>query len=303
MQSTQPTPVPAEIETPGRRFQKHVSAGVVAYVDPLYVESLRDLGLFEPGGLERAVALDAAPTTGRRARGPSAVLDLTGHSDRLHLRLFHHGGWLGGALGDQLFGLTRPLHELKVNAALEVADAPVPRPIFAIGERSVGPFFRAAFGTLQVEQSQNGAELLRSAVHLPDSKDGEDPKDREGPTLHAAAAAGAALRRFHDAGARHPDLHLGNLLFIPQESQTLSLVIDLDRAEIGPPPTPRRRMAELMRLHRSIVKHGLEKAVGERGFAKFFDAYTGGDRALRRALLAHLRVERGRLALHRLTYP
>ena len=61
-------------------------------------------------------------------------------------------------------------------------------------------------------------------------------------------------------------------------------------------------MTELMRLHRSIVKRGLEKVDGTQGFAHFFDAYTGGDRALRRALLTHLPAERVRLALHRLTY-
>ncbi len=279
----------------------------MAYVDPLYLESLQDLGLFEAGGLERAVDDYAArgrsaTAKSRPARGPFAVLDLPGRSDRLHLRLFHHGGWLGGALGAQLFGLTRPLHELKVNAALELAGAPVPRPIFAIGERMTGPFFRAAFGTLHVEQSQNGIEFLQSAVHLPKSNGGANSKNEGCSTLQAAAAAGAAVRRFHDAGARHPDLHLGNLLLVREESQTRALVIDLDRAEVGPSPTPRRRMAELMRLHRSIVKLGLETVVRTQGFAHFLDAYTGGDRALRRALLAHLPLERVRLAMHRLTY-
>jgi hypothetical protein len=61
-------------------------------------------------------------------------------------------------------------------------------------------------------------------------------------------------------------------------------------------------MAELMRLHRSVVKRGLSEVVGPRGCARFLDAYTGGDRVLRRALLAHLPVERVRLALHRLAY-
>ena len=298
MQSTPPTHIPAEIETRERRFRKLVRGGVVAYVDPLYAEALRALGILEPGGLD-AVAGEPVFRENRRSRGLSAPLDLPGHSERLHLRLFHHGGWLAGALGRQLFGLTRPLNELMVNAALEVAGAPVPRPIIAIGERTAGPFFRAAIGTLHVEQSQNGLEFLRSALRPPLSK---DPRNGEGRTLSAAAAAGSAIRRFHDAGARHPDLHLGNLLLVGEEHQILARVIDLDRAEIGPPQRARGRMAELMRLQRSVIKSGLEEVVGARGCARFFDAYTDGDRALRRALLAHLPLERARLALHRLAY-
>ena len=299
MVKTRSSTVSAEVETRERRFRRLVNGGIVAYIDPFYIEALNCLGLLEPGGFELAIARESmdgehvaesvAPDA-HRSRGPSAVFDLPGHSDRLHLRLFHHGGWLGGALGGQLFGLTRPLNELKVNAALELAGAPVPQPVFAIGERTRGPFFRAAFGTLHVERSQNGVELL-----------GDSP-GREGRTLDSAAAAGAAIRRFHDAGARHPDLHLGNLLFSAEEHQIQALVIDLDRAEVGPPPGPRGRMAELMRLHRSVVKRGLLEVIGARGCARFFDAYTGGDRALRRAMLAHLPLERARLALHRLAY-
>ena len=300
MVKARPFRVPAEIEPRERHFRKLASSGVVAYIDPLYEETLRGLGFFEPGGFERASALGSvdgvkasASATGRaRSRGPSRVIDLPGHSVRLHVRLFHHGGWFGGALGGQLFGLTRPLSELKVNAALELAGAPVPRPIFAMGERTTGPFFRAAFGTLYVERSQNGEELLRAAVH----------SDSRSRALDAASAAGAAVRRFHDAGARHPDLHLGNLLFSVDQRPNFALVIDLDRAKIGPPSGPRGRMAELMRLHRSVIKRGLVEVIGARGYARFLDAYTEGDRALRRALLAHLPVERMRLALHRLAY-
>ena len=81
MQSIQPTSVPDENETRVPRFRKHASGGIVAYVDPLYLESLQDLGLFEPGGLERAVAFDAATDKGRRARGPPAqITTIRAHS-------------------------------------------------------------------------------------------------------------------------------------------------------------------------------------------------------------------------------
>jgi hypothetical protein len=62
-------------------------------------------------------------------------------------------------------------------------------------------------------------------------------------------------------------------------------------------------MAELMRLYRSLRKRRLLAAAGGvRGCAIFLSAYVGGDRALRRALLARLPAERRRLALHALRY-
>jgi Ser/Thr protein kinase RdoA (MazF antagonist) len=115
----------------------------------------------------------------------------------------------------------------------------------------------------------------------------------------AAAAAGAALRRFHDAGGRHADLHAGNLLLREEASGCTALLADLDRARCGPPPPPSIRLAEMMRLHRSLVKLGLASRVGARGCAAFLLAYTGEDRRLRRALRRHLPGELRRLRLHR----
>src|SRR5262249_18956366 len=52
----------------------------------------------------------------------------------------------------------------------------------------------------------------------------------------AAAAAGRALRRFHDLGGRHRDLHAGNLLLRETEACAEALLVDLDRACCGAPP-------------------------------------------------------------------
>jgi Ser/Thr protein kinase RdoA (MazF antagonist) len=116
----------------------------------------------------------------------------------------------------------------------------------------------------------------------------------------AARAAGDAVRRFHDAGGRHADLHLGNLLLRRRAGALDALVVDLDRARAGPPPGTARRMREISRLWRSAVKRGFAGAVGARGCAAFLAAYTHGDRELRLALLARLPRERLRLRLHQL---
>jgi aminoglycoside phosphotransferase (APT) family kinase protein len=114
-----------------------------------------------------------------------------------------------------------------------------------------------------------------------------------------AAAAGRAVRAFHDAGGHHADLHLKNLLVQPGERV---LVIDLDRAKVGDPPPAARRMRELMRLYRSLIKRQVFDRVGARGRAAFFDAYTDGDPQLSAALLEGWPRERRRVARHQRGY-
>jgi Ser/Thr protein kinase RdoA (MazF antagonist) len=143
------------------------------------------------------------------------------------------------------------------------------------------------------------------SVHEEDTQDGVAfLTDRPGHALilRAAAAAGEAVRRFHAAGGCHADLHVGNLLLREGHAGTSALLIDLDRARVVGEVGARERMAELMRLYRSLVKRGLQDVVGSRACARFLAAYTAGDRELRRKLLSHLPRERLRLALHALHY-
>jgi hypothetical protein len=55
---------------------------------------------------------------------------------------------------------------------------------------------------------------------------------------------------------------------------------------VGAPPSAARRMKELMRLHRSLAKHGTPTAAARRWSAAFFKGYVADDAALRAALLA-----------------
>jgi hypothetical protein len=61
-------------------------------------------------------------------------------------------------------------------------------------------------------------------------------------------------------------------------------------------------MSQLMRLFRSLRKRGVLGTVGARGCARFFGAYCGDDRLLRRALFAHVDRELRRVALHAWRY-
>jgi len=265
-------------------FREQRDAGRVLHVSAEFENAALALGLLAPGGLERALAQASGP----RGRSRTAIVSLPGRSERLHLRPVHHGGLLRGLLRDRLLGLTRPLAELEVHARLRALGVPVPIPVLVAARRGRG-FHHAALATVHEEGALDGIALLANPL---------DSLMRR----RAASAAGMAVRAFHDAGARHADLHVGNLLFRARATGFEAWVIDLDRARLSEPPGARERMKELMRLHRSLVKHGLLAQLGKRGCARFFASYTGRDRELRSALLRQLPRERARLALHALGY-
>jgi len=254
----------------------------VLFVAPEFESAALALGFLSPGGLEGMLAAASGP----RGRSRTAVVSLPGRAGRLHLRPVQHGGILRGLRGDRLLGLSRPLAELRAHARLRAAGVPVPVPVLVAARRRRGGY-RAALATLYEEQTLDGIALLASQTS-------------EATRRRAACAAGSAVRAFHDAGARHSDLHVGNLLFRDRGARVEALVVDLDKIKLGAPLRPSERMAELMRLHRSLVKRGLLAEVGVRGCASFFTAYTAGDRELRAALLRRLPRERARLAIHAL---
>lgn len=283
----QPGPIPG--------FQRWTQPGRVLVVADPWVEAVSRSGLAESGNLRRVFSPGGTPgglstLDGPPGRGPTMVVSLPGSDAQLHLRPVRHGGWLGGVLRGALFGLRRPLDELRVTASLAERGAPVPRPALVIAERS-GPFWNATVGTVFEQDTLDGISFL-SATPEP------------GSMLRAAAAAGRAIRCFHERGGSHADLHIGNLLVRPtSNSQTEVVVVDLDRAQHGETVRSSQRMRELMRLHRSLIKRGFVETVGARGYARFLAEYTAGDRHMRAELFSHLRRERLRIALHSVFYP
>jgi tRNA A-37 threonylcarbamoyl transferase component Bud32 len=153
----------------------------------------------------------------------------------------------------------------------------------------VGPLWRVTLGTVFEEGALDAALWLASA-----------PSRRR--VRRTATAAGSAIRRFHDAGGCHRDLHVGNLLVRERGDETEVIVVDLDRASVANSVDPARRMRELMRLHRSLIKGRWTEAIGVRGYSRFLESYTRGDRRLRDQLRSHLPRERLRNALHAAGY-
>ena len=268
--------------------------GTLVAADAEILGALRERGLLARAGLRAALS----SAGGARGRAHTAVVNLTAADppepdgaacpSALLLRPLRRGGALAPLLGGALLGPSRPFRELAVNAALRAAGAPVPRPALAAAwrHRSV---WNAALAT-QLEAGAVDAAAFVAARPAPAA------------LRDALRAAGRAVRRFHDAGGSHPDLHAANLLIRAGVGGVDALVIDLDGARAGADLDPPARMTELMRLYRSLRKRELLARVGERGCAAFLRAYVDGDRALRAGLLGRLAAERRRVAFHALHY-
>lgn len=244
--------------------------------------SVRELGLLTGDGawlLDPASAPGVVTVVEGAGRTAAAVVSLPGHGERLHLRATRHGGWWAGLWGSRLLGPRRALVELAVADRLRAAGAPVARVVLAAAQRA-RPGWRAAVGSVFVEDARDGRRWLAETR-------------RPAAVVAVARAAGRAVRRFHDAGGRHRDLHLGNLLIRARaDGAPEVIVVDLDGARSGAPPGFARRGRELRRLQRSIHRCGLHGALGRRGQAAFLSGYCGGDRRLRRALLGRRRHPR-----------
>ncbi len=205
-----------------------------------------------------AASPDARPLQGR---GTVYVLPRPdGGAGRWVVRHYHRGGAVAGNLGDRYLrlGTPRPFREFHVSAKLQELGIPAPAPVGAAVYPS-GIWYRGDLVTEWIPASRDLAEVLFEGAPA----DGGPGRESEGgeesggvPAGGAAAleAAGRLLRRLHDAGVRHPDLNLKNILVVERDDGPAAFVIDLDGVRVGEPveAAGRRRMIE--RFWRSARK-------------------------------------------------
>lgn len=227
----------------------------------------------------------------RSGRSETWLLPLEDGS-RVHLRPFTHGGALARLTGRRFATPNRFREELLAHSRLFDRDLALPEPFFAIWRRR-GRFYEGAFATGFIEEAEDALALLD-----------REPGDSELDAFTRAAAR--TIKRFHDAGARHADLHLKNVLVRREPDERTEpdcWLLDLDQARLCESVEPRRRMRELMRLARSVRKRGHGKRLTPRRQRLFLDAYCEGDTALGRSLMSYRRREQFRTELHALFHP
>jgi 3-deoxy-D-manno-octulosonic acid kinase len=219
--------------------------------------------------------------------GRAPLLRILSASESLFVRPYRKGGLLRHLRGDRFRGSLRPLRELALHRRLAGLGVPVADAVAAVVLEGRGGW-RGFLLTSEVL----GAVDLQSWLH-------GSPAPASVPRGEFLQRAGAAVRRLHDAGVSHVDLHAKNLLLTP-EGQVL--VLDLDRAREYPGPLEEsERFSNLVRLGRGIEKHRMKGLqCGTRDALRFLEGYAG-PRASARRLLAEVRarLDRG-LSLRRL---
>lgn len=237
--SDAPANASAAVDRPRDGLREHRSGSSIWITTAGFESAGRALGLPDPAAVARLLEPTEPLAGAAVGRAATRIEPLPGSDRRLHVRRVLHGGWLAPLWGGRIASLARVRDELRVSARLHAARAPVPEPAFAVAQRS-GLLWRAALCTVHLEDTVDGIRLLR---------------DEPARIPAAAHAAGAAVRDLHDRGVRHADLHVGNLLVREfADGGCAAWVIDLDRARLGAPLRPRRRLRELRRLLRSLHK-------------------------------------------------
>ena len=206
------------------------------------------------------------------------VVRAPGPAGRLYLKRYRVGGW-----GARLLSLLRASparREWTALRALAAAGLPVPQAVL-LGEARRGPFLRGSL--LGTAEAVGYAEVVRRIDALRAAGDAAARR-----ALSEALAP--LVRRLFQAGADHPDLHLGNFLVRLEDGALLALDLHSVRLSAGPvgAGTRRARLAKLAHSFGVCDPDAGPAARAELGW--FADAYAREDPALgpAEALLAGL---------------
>ena len=174
-------------------------------------------------------------------RGGTRVVRGDGHE--VVVRPYRRGGLPAWVLQQTYLGWRpRPFRELFFTEMLRLQGVPVAE-VYAASVCWLAPgCYRGWLVTRFVPGARTFWEWARSAV----------PAEERAAVLRSI---GAATRRLHDSGARHPDLNLNNILVYRRSDAPHAEVcfIDFDRAR-RPTRLCRRPPADLIRLRRSARK-------------------------------------------------
>jgi tRNA A-37 threonylcarbamoyl transferase component Bud32 len=226
-----------------------------------YEEKLRNQGLLNPSGLWK----HSSPSDHLMGRGE--VLLIKGKQGGVAVRKYRHGGLLRRLTGDLFFFGARPFQEVAITEEVKSAGVPTVEILAAIIDRGWGGWYRGYLIT----------SYLPTATDLISYLDKEPQGERRKAVIEKAAES---VKRIHQGGIYHADLHLKN--FLVDEKKQRVYLIDFDKSEVFPHLRPSTRMKNLKRLDRSaekLTRHGLSLTQGDK--KTFCHVYTSGDRKIR----------------------
>lgn len=259
-------------------FSRRSTGGAETVLRDDVAEALLAAGAAEPESMRGRAAASF------EGRGRPFAVEVPG-AGRVFVRQYLHGGALRRVTGDRYRGEARFVGELRALTEAARAGVPVPEALGVVS-RPAGLAMRRGW---MLEREVEGArDALAFLAECPAAA-------RRSSVL---AAAGRAMRRLHDTGFEHPDLHLKNLLVTDRGDV---LVLDLDAASRRDALTREQRLAGLFRFDRYAAKQAaLGRPVTRADRLRVLRAYAADDwprrdevRDLARRLARHIRRHAG----------
>jgi len=216
-----------------------VTAGrCVAVVHEAHAEDARQM--LAEGSLYEAAARDLAARP-LQGRGVAYAIALPATETRVVVRHNRHGGLLAPLTRDLFLPPTRAPRELEISLRLRALGITTPEVLmYGISPAPFG-FLRADVVTRQIEDARD-----LSAFMAPDASSAERQV--------AWTATRALVRTMNDAGVRHHDLNVKNVLIARSGDELTAYLLDVDRVTFGAPRSPEVARGNLERLLRSARK-------------------------------------------------
>ena len=196
--------------------------------------------LLAEGSLYEAAARDLAarPLSGR---GVAYAITLPVSQMRVVVRHNRHGGLLAPLTRDFFLPPTRAPLELAIARRLRELGVPTPEIVMYGTAPALFPFQRADVVTREIVDSRDLATYMATEV----------PADERNAAWEATRAL---VRAMNDAGVRHHDLNVKNVLLARSEGELVAYLLDVDRVTFGTPRSAEIARGNVERLVRSARK-------------------------------------------------
>jgi hypothetical protein len=216
-----------------------VTAGeCVAVVLESHVEDARRM--LASGSLYEAAARDPAARP-LQGRGVAYAVALPVTRTAAVVRHNRHGGLLAPLTGDRFLPPTRAPRELDISLRLRTLGIATPMVLMYGTSPAPFPFRRADVVTREVEHGRDLATFMA-------------PEVQAAERIAAWSAARDLVRAMRDAGVRHRDLNVKNVLLAPAVWGLEAFLLDVDRVTLHPRGDARAAAANVARLLRSARK-------------------------------------------------
>ena len=161
------------------------------------------------------------------------------------VREYWHGGMIGKIFKDFFWDGMRPVRELTVCEAASQGGIKTTEIIAIVKNKTFGPLYKFRLVTKEITESIDLIELL---LHS-----GKNRLYKQKRQIIIKLAK--AVNDMHDVGIFHADLHLKNILVQSGVGGGVNVfIIDLDKSKQYEKISFQRRMKNIMRLDRSVVK-------------------------------------------------